>query len=233
MDYRKERTGAVIGCGASHSPEYVGKRMKVFLDSIPHDSFKIVKEELGSTPYNRTPYSFVGDNFLIIGDTALLTNPMNSEGITWNFRFLSKIKDVVFEALRKNNLSITSLWDVNTIYQKSIGASSSYTRAAMKGVMDSSPKDNDFLYKNHIIFKSDTDEEPKNMVSVLFNGVRNKEYSSKAFKSLIKQSLIASKIKKHYEKYPNSPKGYRRWAKKADKLWMKAGHISDIDKDVI
>ena len=221
--------GGIIGCGATTSVEYLRKCMDRFLTSIEVPEFTVEKEEIASTPYTRNPYSFVDNHFLAIGDVGALTNPMNGEGIMWNFYFLRDIIDVLYKAFEKDDLSLDSLWDINVIYQRTRGRNDAYTRCAMKGVMDNTKKDNDYLFKNNVIFKSDDDPEP-NMVKVLLKGVFTGKFKLSSFYHIVYQASIANKLKKLYENYPETKDGYHKFTKKADRLWKRAGSISDLDK---
>ena len=92
-------------------------------------------------------------------------------------------------------------------------------------------KDNDFLFENNIVFKSDDEKENPHMVKTLIKGVFKKEFSFKAFISLVSAFIKSNKIKTHYLKYPSDPSGYEKWVKKADRLWKKAGSMADNIKD--
>ena len=69
----------------------------------------------GSTPYTRT-LSFVADNFMALGDSAGLTNPMSGEGIEYHFEFIKETLDAVCKALEDNDTSVEKFWPVNVIY---------------------------------------------------------------------------------------------------------------------
>ncbi len=95
--------------------------------------------------------------------------------------------------------------------------------------MDTTKKDNDYLFKNNVIFKSDDDPEP-NMVKVLLKGVFTGNFKLSSFYHIVHQASIANKLKKLYENYPETKDGYHKFTKKANRLWKRAGSISDLDK---
>ena len=73
--------GAIVGVGANLSFEYARKCMAKFETAIPLPDYELQYEEMACTPYRRPPFSFVTDGFLVIGDAACLTKPINGEGI--------------------------------------------------------------------------------------------------------------------------------------------------------
>ena len=63
--------GAILGVGQPGSFRNAELACEDFLKSADIPPFKVIKEELGMTPYRRPPYSLVGDGFLCIGDAAV------------------------------------------------------------------------------------------------------------------------------------------------------------------
>lgn len=220
--------GGIIGCGSSVSLDYCRNAMKKFLKDIPLPSYTINHEETGSTPYTRQPYSLVTDHFFMVGDAAALTNPLSGEGIALNFSLEKLALPILLKGLKDDRLSLEDLWPINYLFQSSEGASDNYLRSSMIGAISTTKEENDFMFKENIIFKSDDDKEP-DIPKVLLYGVLHKKFSLKSLNFLLKQAGTGSKLKKLYEDYPKTPKGYSLWVKKADKLWMKAGKVSDLD----
>ena len=99
------------------------------------------------------------------------------------------------------------------------------------GAVDMSPEDNDYMFKNAIVFKSDDETGPDNLLTALLKGVLKGEFSLYAFKALATAVIKGTKLEKHYKNYPKTPDGYAKWAKKALKLWEKAGSMADTIKD--
>ena len=224
--------GAIIGVGANLSYDYARKCMKKFEDSIALPSYELEYEEMGCTPYRRPPYSFVSDNFMVIGDAACITKPWNGEGVPANFVLCKMASKIVSETIKNtNDAKVVDLWKINELYQKNEGAEFAQTRAMLIGAVNMEKKDNDFLFENNIVFKSDDEKENPHMVKTLIKGVFKKEFSLKAFISLVSAFIKSNKIKTHYLKYPGDPSGYNKWVKKAERLWKKAGSMADNIKD--
>ena len=224
--------GAIVGVGANLSYDYARKCMAKFERSIPLPKYKLQYEELGCTPYRRPPFSFVSDGFLVIGDAACLTKPMNGEGITSAWVQCTPAAEVVAQALQDGKYPTKeALWKINTLYQRGEGAEFANLRATLIGAVDMSPKDNDYMFKESIVFKSDDEEVKGNVTGKLIKGVLTGQFSLKALRSLMKSSSCGQKLEKHYKNYPDNPKDYPAWKKKADKLWSKAGTMADNIKD--
>ena len=126
---------------------------------------------------------------------------------------------------------ISKLWEINTLYQTGEGAAYAGQRAMLIGAVDMSPKDNDYMFKNAIVFKSDDESEPENLLTALLKGVVKGEFSLQAFIALASAVIKGNKLEKHYKNYPSTPSGYPKWKKKALSLWEKAGSMADTVKD--
>lgn len=224
--------GAIIGVGANLSCEYARKCMAKFEKAIPLPAYDLQYEEAACTPYRRPPFSFVTDGFLVIGDAACLTKPINGEGIPSAWVQCTPAAQIVIDALKDGGYPTKeALWKINTLYQKGEGASYAEERAMLIGAVDMSPQDNDFMFRNAIVFKSDDEQGPDNLVAALAKGVIMGEFSLRAFAKLISATLKGRALKKHYLSYPDTPDGYILWEKKANKLWKKAGTMADTVKD--
>lgn len=202
--------------------------MEKFEQAIPLPSYTLQYEEWGATPYRRPPYSFVTDGFLVLGDAACLTKPMNGEGITSAWVQATPAAEVVTEALKDGQYPTKeALWPLNHAYQTGEGAEFAGIRALLVGAVAMSEKDNDYLYKHGIIFRSDDETEVPDVAKLLIKGVFKGEFSLQALLRLLKASRTAEKLTAHYKKYPVTPNGYLKWKKKADRLWKKAGSMAD------
>lgn len=224
--------GAIIGVGANLSFDYARKCMAKFEKAIPMPKYKLQYEEAACTPYRRPPFSFVTDGFLVIGDAACLTKPINGEGIPSAWVQCTPAAQVVVDALKDGKYPTKeALWKINTLYQRSEGAAYAGERATLIGAVDMSPEDNDFLFRKGIIFRSDDEPEVTNLIGALLKGVAKGEFSLAAFKALASAALKGMRLEKHYRNYPETPAGYPAWEEKALKLWKKAGSMADTVRD--
>ncbi len=224
--------GAIIGVGANLSFDYARKCMAKFEAAIPLPEYTLQYEEAACTPYRRPPLSFVTDGFLVIGDAACLTKPLNGEGIPSAWVQCAPAADVVIRALRDGAYPTKeALWQINTLYQRGEGAAYAAERAMLIGAVDMSPEDNDYLFRQGIVFRSDDETGPDNLFLALAKGVLKREFSFHALKSLAGSTLKGAALEKHYKNYPDTPAHYFKWAEKACKLWKKAGSMADTVKD--
>ena len=224
--------GAIIGVGANLSFDYARKCMAKFENAIPLPEYELQYEEMACTPYRRPPFSFVTDGFLVIGDAACLTKPINGEGIPSAWVQCTPAADIVAEALKDGGYPTKeTLWQINRLYQTGEGADYAGERAMLIGAVDMTEKDNDYLYKKGIVFKSDDEPEVENLLGELVKGVLSGQFSLKALISLASSTMKGEALKKHYQAYPATPEGYPAWEQKALKLWKKAGSMADTVKD--
>ncbi|MBQ2894631.1 MAG: hypothetical protein IJE92_03850, partial [Clostridia bacterium] len=82
-----------------------------------------------------------------------------------------------------------------------------------------------------IVFCDDDKGPNPNVVGTLLKGVFSGKFSIGGLISLMSASNKGEKLKKHYQKYPESPAGYHKWAKTALRLWKKVGTMADTVKD--
>ena len=99
------------------------------------------------------------------------------------------------------------------------------------GAVDMSPKDNDWMFENGIVFRSDDEPEVTNLLGALLKGVLQGKFSFYAFRKLASAAMKGMALEKHYKAFPDTPEGYPTWASKAHKLWNKAGSMADTVKD--
>ncbi len=222
-------SGGIIGTGAVSSIAHAKEKQKHFLERIKVKDFELIKEEGGSTPYSRSPYSFISDNFLIIGDTALLTNPMSGEGMSYTLEFIDMALPTLKKALKENDFSALNLWPININYNRDKASIDSLIRSGIISVLAMSEEENDYLFEKNIIFKSDSDTEP-NMIKELISGLFKGKISFKSFKLVLRQFSNGKKIFNHYKKFPSDISKYHKWVNKSNKIWKKIGHISYYDK---
>lgn len=224
--------GAIIGVGANLSFDYARKCMDKFEKAIPLPDYTLQYEEMGSTPYTRPPFSFVGDGFLCIGDAAALTKPMNGEGIPMAWGHCVIAADVVAKAMENNQYpTAESLWDINVQYQRAEGADYAGQRAMLVGAMKMTAKDNDYLFKESIVFKSDDYVAKSSEAARLIKGVITGQFALGSFISFVRAISVGGKLTKHYKRFPTDIKQYQKWKTKAIKLWKKAGSMADTVTD--
>ena len=235
----EDKEGAILGIGANISFDYADKCLQKFLEDIKVPEYEVTRVERGAVPYRRPPYSFVSDGFVALGDSACITKPNNGEGITAAWYLADIAAEEIGEAMQGGMYpTAAKMWRVNTRYQSTQGAKFAETLAVMTGAVDCTREENDYEFKNNIIFKDnllnqkeDKKAEKRALISGLLKGVATGKIRVKTVKKLLHYSSIASKIKHHYQAFPPCPKAYDAWKNEAEKLWEEAGSMADVVYD--
>lgn len=236
---RETEQGAILGVGANMSFGYGKRCLDKFLENIKIPDFVVDKVEKGATPYRRPPYSFVADGFVALGDSACITKPNNGEGVTAAWYLVDIAAEEIGAAMEGGRYpTAEQMWGVNVRYQRTQGAKFAELLATMTGAVDCSREENDYEFKNNLIFKSnlknkkeDKAAEKKALIKGLLKGVASGKIRAKTVKKLLHYSSIASKIKHHYIDFPADIHGYTEWKQTADELWSGAGSMADVVYD--
>lgn len=233
--------GAIIGVGANLSYEYAEECFQKFAKAVPLPEHTIEKIEKGVTPYRRPPYSFVGDGFVALGDSACITKPFSGEGIACTWILCDIAAKVAAAAMQNGNYPTKQrLWDINTQYMRSQGADFANLLATLIGAVDCTAEENEYEFKKDIVFNSEdmskmnrefaaklSTPEILRLVSKIAGGLLTANIRFKTVKALLKAVMTAGALEKHYKAYPESPEGFDKWVTKSDKLWKKAGTMAD------
>lgn len=230
--------GAIIGIGACHSYEYAEEIYAQFEKDIAIPPYELTRIERGTTPYTRPPYSFVGDNFIVSGDAGCLTKPNNGEGVTSSMVQMEIACEVLDECLKKGDTSKEALWAINVEYNKKQGADFASTRAILTKAVNATRDEFELFFEKDIIFNekflnnvADSPEiqfslkDALDIVKGVLGGLISKRLSFKTLKYLLEGLSLGGKLKKHYLKFPRSPKNYNDWAIVASELWNKVGKM--------
>ncbi len=227
-----DKDGAILGVGANLSYDYAEKCFKRFEQNAKLPAYELNYVEKGCTPYTRPPYSFVSRGFMALGDAACLTNPWSGEGTTAAWVHARIAAEEAGRALKNDGLAAKEdLWQVNKRYYAGQGAEFARNLALLPAVVGCTPEENDYEFEKSIIFKSDDDKEGNIMLDIL-KGVFKGGIKFSTFINIISAAGIGQKLYKHYHNYPASSKGYKKWVKRADKLWNKTKNMADLaEKD--
>jgi len=233
--------GAIIGVGANLSYEYAEKCFQKFASVITLPEYELEKIEKGTTPYRRPPFSFVGDGFVTLGDSACITKPFSGEGITAAWNLCAIAAQVASEAMKGGAYPTRELlWQVNVKYNRSQGADFANLLATLTGAVDATAEENDYEFKKDIVFaskdmtKMNREFAAKLSLSDMLSlgvkvliGVISGKIRLKTVKSLLKAVSVAGALEKHYKAYPEQPQEFDAWQERALALWEKAGSMAD------
>ncbi len=203
-----------------------------FLEQEHIPPLKVNKREFNSFPLSRNPYSLVGDGFLCLGDAAAVINPLAARGIpeTWN---LSKNAAEIVDSILKSEEYLTRerLWEININHFRNQGAELSSAIMISSALYYLKEKELNLIMKKlrYIVDPpgaSETSAEIKltagkiakivgKVIGALFTG----NVTFRSLSKLLSVSRKASKIKKHYRKYPKNIADFELWIQKAENLW--------------
>jgi electron-transferring-flavoprotein dehydrogenase len=234
--------GAILGVGASIGFETAEKMWNVFTDAVKLPEFELEKTERGFTPYRRPPYSFVADRFITMGDSACLTKPSNGEGVTSGMVQAEIAAEVIGRLLTQGiPLSTDALWPINKRYQEVQGEKFAGMQATLIGAVATNAKENDFFFKNDLIFSTKTFEamdrdealvfstgEIIGMALKMLSGVIAGKLRISTIRALLGAMKNSGLVSELYKAYPGTPEGFEEWVKKADALWESVGSMADV-----
>jgi len=192
----------------------------------------VVKRTQGRTPYRRSPYSLVGNGFMVMGDAAFQTKPFSGEGVTSSFTACQIAAEAAAEALGTGYTSRAALWAYNVQYFRDQGAKFASMFVQLPAAAELSRREVDFLFHSDLIFSSE-DFEQMNlhyatemslgktvaMGAKLLGGVLSGRFSWGSLQRLLDVSGRATKIRALYERYPEDPGGFDAWVAEAAMLW--------------
>ncbi|MHA1448938.1 MAG: NAD(P)/FAD-dependent oxidoreductase [Candidatus Hodarchaeales archaeon] len=224
--------GAILGVGQPGSYELSKKVQEEFLRERFQYEHRLIKTAKGTTPYRRSPFSIVADNFIVLGDAAFMTKPFSGEGVTSGFTACQISAEELDHALKSGDTSRESLWRINTRYFRDQGAKFSELFAQLPAAAELSRKDVNYLFKKGVIFSgkalTNMNKDFENPISFteiismafkLLWGVTSRQFSFKSLRKLLGALSVSGAMRKHYERYPEDPDDFVPWVEKAAKLW--------------
>ncbi len=232
---------SILGVGANFSYDEGEQVFSAFERAVKLPEYTLKHIERGTTPYRRPPYSFVADGFLVSGDAACLTKPSAGEGVTSSMVQLEIAADVVGQLLNEGGyLTRARLWPVNARYIEAQGRAFAGQLATLIGAMSTSAKENDFFFKNNVIFSEKTfaalgrgeplvfsTGEMTAMALKMLCGVFTGQLRVSTIRSLLGGMKNGSLAEALYAEYPADEAGYDAWAARADAFWKSCGSMAE------
>jgi len=225
-------SGAILGIGQPGSYEIAWQRHAAWREEYFGDPGRVVKRTQGRTPYRRSPYSLVGNGFMVLGDAAFQTKPFSGEGVTSSFTACQIAAEVAADALRSGEPSREALWPYNIRYFRNQGAKFASMFVQLPAAAELSRREVDFLFHSDLIFSSEDFEQMNlhyatemslgktlSMGVKLLGGVLGGRFSWDSLKRLLDVSGRADKIRALYERFPEEPGGFDAWVYEAKALW--------------
>lgn len=238
--------GAILGVGGNYCYEYAEEIFKDFRKNVPWPEYTVEKIEKGMTPYYRSLYSFVDDNFIAMGDTAQLTKPTCGEGCSSSLYQARIAVDVISRLLEQGKeLTKENMWPINKKYMTVQGKDFDALRPILIGIVGCTYDEAEYMFKTDTLFSqkilggggNDLDITPADVINILKNltiGVATGKLRGQYIKEIIKGLTQFIKVAALYDAYPVTPDGFDEWKKKADALWNEIGSMGDTcNKDIL
>ena len=222
----------IIGMSQRGGYEFTWQKHKEFRERNWGDPGKLVSRRQGLVPYRRSPFSLVGNGFLVVGDAAFQNRPFSGEGIISGWGACRAALPAVLKALSKGDVSRSALWGYNTTYFHDQGAKFAAAMAQLPAATEFNDKDTNYLFRHHIIFNGKDFAELAekyevsmgtgkllNMMLIMLWGIISGQFQASTLKILLTVSSQAAKLKKHYENFPSDLELFPVWKEKAAQLW--------------
>jgi hypothetical protein len=222
----------ILGIGQPGSYETAWQKHREWREEYFGDPGRVIKRTQGRTPYRRSPYSLVGNGFMVMGDAAFQTKPFSGEGVTSSFTACQIAAEVAVEALRQGDVSRERLWPYNVRYFRDQGAKFASLFVQLPAAAELSRREVDYLFHNDLVFSSEDFEQMNlhyatemglgrtvSMGAKLLLGVAGGRFSWESFRRLLDVSSTADKIRALYERFPEDPTGFESWVAEAKPLW--------------
>ena len=222
----------ILGIGQPGSYETAWEEHRAWREEYFGNPGRVIKRTQGRTPYRRSPYSLVGDGFMVMGDAAFQTKPFSGEGVTSSFTACQIAAEVAVEGLREGDVSRESLWPYNVRYFRGQGAKFASLFVQLPAAAELSRPEVDYLFHNDLIFSGEDFEQMNlhyatemdlgktvSMGVKLLRGVVSGRFSWESFKRLLEVSGRAGKIRALYERFPENPARFEAWVAEARPLW--------------
>lgn len=222
----------IIGMSQHGGYEHTWQKHKEFRERNWGDPGKLVSRRQGLVPYRRSPFSLVGNGFMVVGDAAFQNRPFSGEGIISGWGACRAALPTALQALRSGDVSREGLWGYNTTYFHEQGAKFAAAMAQLPAATEFNAQDTNYLFRHHLVFNgkdfaemADTYEvvmgpaKLLNLVFFLLWGVITGQFQASTLKILMTVSSQAGKLKKHYQNFPADLQAFPAWEKQAALLW--------------
>ena len=225
--------GAILGIGATEGYDHCDEVWEQFIKNVPLPEYELERIERGATPYTPAPYSFVADNFMVCGDAACLTKPMNGEGVTSSMVQIDAAEPILTRALKYKTVSKRDLWSINKAYNVVQGADFAAARALLTVVVNAVTIDEFYsAFAEGIIsdelLSSDLQPSFSDLASAVgrfASAAARRKFSRGTLAAAAKAVRLSGVLKKHYLAFPDDPDGYADWCERADSLWQRVGKM--------
>ncbi|MEA3229545.1 MAG: hypothetical protein U9P44_01395, partial [archaeon] len=216
---------------------------KIISDDPIFAGSKILYSGAGALPARRSLDSLVANGFMCAGDSASQISPISGGGIAQSMLGGYLCAHVAVEAIKKDDVSQRSLWQLNTFYAKKEGNESlGYEKCMFDGASQAA-SDLLKIFALHIsesgmnfAMKNFMDSSTLSKISLGDTTVVSFSKKVKIIaKSIPRLSLLVrfsriiylmNKVKMLYRIYPETPDGFPEWKKRLDSIYKETYKLS-------
>ena len=140
---------------------------------------------------------------------------------------------VLDEALRKDDLTKESLWQINREYNRVQGADFSLVRAFLTKLIGAVTDDEiEYLFSQGLIFNSKflggekvTPAHAVRTLTGILTSISKKHISGRTIAAALSGMKLGIELRTLYMNFPKNPAYLPLWSARAEKLWQRVGKV--------
>jgi len=215
-----------VGLGVAMSGIFPNPKKQLYERVLSQPLFaksSMVKGGGGHVPTRRPLDCMTGNGIICVGDAACQVNPIHGGGMGSSMMGGVLAGEAIVEALEKGDVSREVLWFYNTKYMQSYGAKQAGLDVFRLLLQRLGDDDINWGMKCELITEKDVfrlgmgEDVHLNITEKtqrIFRGIKKLSL----LKKLRDLANLLRDVKAHYGSYPDSPKDFDAWKKKAHKL---------------
>jgi digeranylgeranylglycerophospholipid reductase len=187
---------------------------------------KLIHAGSGKVPTRRPLNSMVADNFALVGDSGAQVNPLHAGGLGVNIEAGVLLANSIANALESGDTTVKGLWSYNLGYMKTTGASHAPLDLfrLLVACMDNNAINK--IMKKKIVSQNDIFQmaTPEGLQIGLGGKIKKLFKATGVLRPTLALAKTASqmqKIKRVYERYPESEK-LPDWVKEVERVYAKS-----------
>lgn len=228
--FPEDGTKVNVGLGVAMASKFPNPKKHLYEKVLSQPLFaksSLVKGGGGHVPTRRPLDCMTGNGIIIVGDAACHVNPIHGGGMGPSMMGGVLAGEAIVEAMEKGNVSREGLWLYNTKYMQSYGATQAGLDVFRLLLQKLSDDDINWGMKYELVTEQDIFR--MRMGEDIHLNITEK--TQRIFRGIKKLSLLKKlrdtanllrNVKAHYRNYPESPKDFEAWKKKAHKLISQA-----------
>ena len=228
--FPEDGTQVNVGLGVAMGGRFPNPKIQLYEKVLSQPLFaksSMVKGGGGHVPTRRPLDCMTGNGIIIIGDAACQVNPIHGGGIGPSMMGGALAAETIVEAMEKGDVSREGLWLYNAKYMRSYGAKQAGLDVFRLLLQKLGDDDLNWGMKYELIteedvFKTSMGEDVRLNITEktqrIFRGIKKLSL----LKKLRDAANLLRNVKAHYRNYPESPKDFDAWKKKAHKLISQA-----------